>query len=506
MFKTNYQAKTLTYDVVVVGGGMSGLCAAIASARHGAKTALIQDRPVLGGNAGSEIRVNISGANHHGRRPDARETGIIEEILLENLNRNPQVSFSVFDTILWEKARFQENLDLFLNCHMNEVLTDGRAITYSEEDLANWPHRSIGSGYWWIELGGVNEDIIDDAETIRDELLKAVYGIWDHIKNGGDHGAENYALDWVGSLPGKRESRRIVGDYILKAQDLMEGRIFEDAVSFGGWSLDIHCVDGLRNPIGRIDHPVPEDVYTIPYRSLYARDLDNLFLGGRAISASHSAFGSIRVMATCAVNGQAVGTAAAMCIEMGVPIRGLSAHITELQQTLLRDDCYIPGYVNEDVADLARSAEITCSSALAEGAGSNVINGIARRVKERSNCWISEAAGLDGEWIELNFSAPIHPKELHLKFDTNLSTEIAPSLFDQKKQRSRRELPETLVKDYRVEYLRGDRVVESESVRDNHQRLAIHRPEIEIECDRIRITVSFTYGDPHARIFEVRVY
>ncbi|MCR2022726.1 FAD-dependent oxidoreductase, partial [Blautia pseudococcoides] len=291
------------YEVIVVGGGMAGVCAAIASARTGACTALIQDRPVLGGNASSEIRMHICGATHHGHRENARETGILEEILLENRSRNPQHSFSIFDTVLWEKVRQEEKLELYLNTRVTDVETaDGRilnlkahqlttekefmlegnlymdctgdgmigaragasvrqgregraefgetyapdepdtgtmgnslmfravdmgkpvpfkrpqwAYEYSEEDLAYRGHSDycskmqnydIESGYWWIELGGT-QNTIDDAEEIRDELLKTLYGVWDHIKNKGDHGAENYALDWVQFLPGKRESRRI---------------------------------------------------------------------------------------------------------------------------------------------------------------------------------------------------------------------------------------------------------------------------------------------------------
>ena len=109
------------YEVIVAGGGMSGVCAALASARGGAKTALIQDRPVLGGNASSEIRMHICGATHHGQRENARETGILEEILLENRAQNPQHSFSVLDTVLWEKVMKQENLDLFLNTRVTNV-------------------------------------------------------------------------------------------------------------------------------------------------------------------------------------------------------------------------------------------------------------------------------------------------------------------------------------------------------------------------------------------------
>lgn len=118
----------LQYQVVVIGGGISGVCAALACARHGAQTTLIQDRPVLGGNASSEIRMHICGANREGSRQNARETGIIEEILLENQARNPQHSFSVCDTILWEKCAFQENLDLYLNTRFLQAETDNGLI------------------------------------------------------------------------------------------------------------------------------------------------------------------------------------------------------------------------------------------------------------------------------------------------------------------------------------------------------------------------------------------
>lgn len=98
------------YEVIVVGGGISGICSAISSARHGAKTALIQNRPVLGGNASSEIRMHICGADRHAQVENARETGILEEILLFNKSRNDKDNYSwpVFDACIWEKVRFQE--------------------------------------------------------------------------------------------------------------------------------------------------------------------------------------------------------------------------------------------------------------------------------------------------------------------------------------------------------------------------------------------------------------
>ena len=116
--------KSAAYDVVVAGGGLSGMCAAIAAARGGARTAIIQNRAMFGGNASSEIKMHIVGANCHSSKPDLRETGILEEILLENKRRNPYASFYVFDTILWEKVRTQENLTAYLNTNVDDVVME----------------------------------------------------------------------------------------------------------------------------------------------------------------------------------------------------------------------------------------------------------------------------------------------------------------------------------------------------------------------------------------------
>ena len=381
------------YDIAVIGGGMAGLCAAIGAAREGSRTVLLHDLPVLVGNASSEIRMHICVADYHAARANARETGILEEILLEHKHRNPENSFAIFDAILWEKAAFQENLTLRLNTRVTEVLTEGQKIcgvkavqmttektmtisahifvdatgdgfvaamagadtesgregkevygetyapdetdsytmgnslmfkardmghpvpfvrpfwadVYTEDDMKNRSHREISSGYWWIELGGGTQDVIADGEEIRDELLKAMYGVWDHIKNGGDHGAENYELEWVGFLPGKRESRRIMGDYVLKEQDCKSAARFADTVAYGGWPMDVHVIEGFRkkneeaNVFLKLD-----DVYAIPYRAYYSRNIQNLMMAGRDISCSHMAFASTRVMGTCAVGGQGI--------------------------------------------------------------------------------------------------------------------------------------------------------------------------------------------------------
>ena len=581
------------YDVIVVGGGLSGVCAAIASARHGAKTALLQNRPVLGGNASSEIRMHICGADHHGTRPDARETGIIMELLLENRFRNPNHSFSVFDTVLWEKCTFQENLDLYLNTQMQEVEMNGNTIQsvsafqmttektfcfhgrlfidttgdgylafrsgaefmtgregkevfgetyapdksdcctmgnslmfratdcghatpftrpdwayqYTEADMAFREISEVSSGYWWIELGGDELDTITDGEILRDELLKTLYGVWDYVKNSGNFDADNYSLDWVGFLPGKRESRRIVGDYILLEQDLANNTSFPDAVAYGGWPMDVHVVGGMRN----VSHDPTvyihlKEMYSIPYRCLYSKNIDNLFLGGRAISVSHMAFASTRVMGTCAVIGQAVGTAAAMGIQKHLSPRELNSHIEELQQSLLRDDCYIPGLADCDANNLALQASVSCSSSIPEGGCTNVTNGFSRKIKESSNCWISKSLGNEGQWIALALPEKKGVTEIRLTFDPNLSRQIMPSLSEYQQSVQIPGIPPELVKSYTLELLNGTDIVYTQQITNNYQRLRIHHIAKPVLCDTVKVTVHSTYGDTHARIFEIRVY
>ena len=581
----------LSFDFVVVGGGMSGLCAAIAAARHGARTALVHARPMPGGNASSEIRMHICGADDHMRRPNARETGIIEEILLEHKRRNPANSYAVFDSILWEKAAFCENLTLLLNtcvdgvtmrkgriesvtayqqttekrmtlcaplfadatgdgslgawagadfvvgrearsaydephapekadhCTMgNSLMFKARdaghpvpfikpdwANTYTEQDLRRRIHEDVTSGYWWIELGGGRYNTIADAETLRDELLKAVYGVWDHIKNGGEHGAQNMELEWVGMLPGKRESRRLLGDYVLNEADCAGGRRFADAVAYGGWPMDVHTVEGFLNDS---DDPTVwlrlEDVYTIPYRCYYSRNIPNLFLCGRIISASHMAFASARVMATCAVGGQAVGTAAAIAVHRGILPREVGAHIRELQQTLLRDDCYIPGIRNEDADDLLRDAQISASHALPECEAENVLSGVSRTVGEQTNCWAAYAA--DHPTLTLRLAAPAAVRRIQLTFDSNLSREITISINREVLGRQSAGTPPELVCSCRLVFVRDGADVRHIDIEGLWQRRCVLDLEQPILCDAIRIENIRTHGAKIIRIFEARAY
>ncbi len=616
-------ARTLEkrYDLVVVGGGLSGMFAAIAAARHGARTAIVQARSMFGGNASSEVRMHIVGAGCHNAKPDLNETGLLMELLLTNKRRNPYAVFPVWDGITWEMVRFEENLDSYLNTAFESVRMEGSRIaaiecfqhttetryvfhaplfidatghgslghaagaesrmgsegrdaygepnapeapnddtmgctlmfqavdrgelvrfekphwaySFSEEDLKHRPHynetsafgemgeavkfqagamkalphfSTMDAGYWWIELGGQYEHIIHQAEQIRDELMRCVYGVWDHIKNCGDHGAANYDLEWVGIVPGYRESRRLMGDYVLTELDVRANRVFDDAVAYGGWPMDEHVRGGILD-FDKLPSRILnfDGAYTIPYRCFYSKDVDNLMMAGRNISASKLAFGSTRVMGTCAVGGQAVGTAAALALKLGVTPRAVGQnHIRDLQQTLLKDDLYIPGFRNEDPADMARGAVATASNEKDGSPASHVLSGVARDVDGASNAWESGPLDARGAWLELALPGPRTIRQVRLTFDPNLTREIMPSITSTVRNRQVRGLPEELVRNYALTLSLDGRTVFERDVADNGQRLNVIELDAPVQADTLRLSVQSTHGYKAARVFEIRLY
>ena len=210
--------------------------------------------------------------------------------------------------------------------------------------------------FWYIELGG-NVDTIAEAETLNRRLLALCLGVWDTIKNSGEFNADNFDLEFLGFLPAKRESRRMKGDYVLTANDILSGGSFGDTVAYGGWGLDDHNPDGFDGKESNYNQVV-HNVYGIPYRCLYSENIENLFFAGRNISATHLATSSARVMGTCGCIGQAVGAAAFVAKKYDLSPRAAGEHIAEIQQQLLALDCYLPGVVRE-VSGICKEASLS---------------------------------------------------------------------------------------------------------------------------------------------------
>ncbi|MBL7727147.1 MAG: FAD-dependent oxidoreductase [Dinghuibacter sp.] len=472
--KRELRTENIEADLVIIGGGLAGTCCAITAARANMHVVLVQDRPVLGGNASSEVRLWVLGATSHMGNNNrwAREGGVINELLLENSYRNPEGNALIFDTILLEKVVQEKNITLLLNtavydiekkdadtiqlvkafCSQNSVAyilhapffcdasgdgivgflagaafrmgaesagefgeqfapnkeygellghsiyfyskDTGRKVKFVPPSFAidvtktiprykSFNTKDTGCRLWWIEYGG-RLDTVHETEQIKWQLWKVVYGVWNYIKNSGNFPeAENLTLEWVGHVPGKRESRRFEGDYMLKQQDVIEQTYFHDSVAFGGWSVDLHPADGVFSEKPGCNQWHSKGIYGIPYRCYYSRNIGNLFLAGRIISATHVAFGSTRVMATCAHGAQAVAIAASLCKKYNALPKTIGEkHITELQFELLKTGQHIPGLHLNDPANLVQKAV---------------------RIEATSTLLLSEIPR-SGEWQALNYS------------------------------------------------------------------------------------------------------
>ena len=412
-----------TFDLVVVGGGIAGTSAAITAARLGLTVALIQDRPVLGGNGSSEVRVWPEGYTNHEpyprvgdvvnelvpyrelkQSPDAKavvefndrhkeqlaraetnltlllehrihiaetDDGTVQSVVAQHIRtgRRTQLEGRWFldstgdgvlgalvgadyevtakgrmgVTNLWDVGEVEQNEHL-LNClcgeddplslnfsaagtpqpfpkclwavDLSDTLFPGRpgTETFGAKEL-----KQLGNWFW---ESGFDKDPIEDAEWVRDLNLRAMYGAWDALKNV-DGLYPNHRLKWAAYIAGKRESRRLMGDVVLTADDVRDGVEFEDASFPCTWHVDIHAPhpdyfdndnpDAFLSTFTRGAEYSYEGPYWAPYRCLYSRNTSNLFMAGRNISVTHEGLGPVRVMRTCGMMGEIVGMAASIC-------------------------------------------------------------------------------------------------------------------------------------------------------------------------------------------------
>ena len=397
------------YDLVVIGGGYSGMGSALSAARMGCKVALVQNRPVLGGNGSSEVRVWSMGFVRRGKYPRVGE--IVHEFC-DNASKSPGRYEEFEDDKKETITRAEDNIDLFLNHHAFKVDTEEGTITgvhafdtrtsavvrfsgklyadctghgtigyLAEADWEMTPKGRMGmSNMWawdegdeevgfpetpwalqlsmedfpyprdhhgqWFWEGGFDKDPIKEAEEIRDWNLRAVYGAFNAMKNGD--GAEKHKtafLTWLAYIGGPRESRRLMGDIVLKQDDVVEKVEFSDGCVPSTWSIDLHYPKKQYaekfpdNPFISIavhDRRIDRSYgYPVPYRCFYSRNIDNLFMAGRCISVTHEALGTTRVMRTCGMMGEVVGKAASLCVLNDCGPRGVYAnHWSEMDKLL----------------------------------------------------------------------------------------------------------------------------------------------------------------------------
>ena len=580
-------------DLCVVGGGLAGMCAAIAAARGGSKVVLIHDRPVLGGNASSEIRMWISGAGGD----NDRETGIIEEIELESLRRNPDKLYPIWDAILYEKVRAEPNITLLLNCSVFDAAMSGgsvfsvtgwqtttqlmhrvcaslfadcsgdsvlapltgaayrtgreaasefaentsqttadsqtmgmscllqmrktervsryyppafaKKLTAEDLRLRRPDMGNSGENFWYLELGG-NRDSIRDTEETRDELLSLAYGMVDYIKNSGEYpDADHWEPEWIGFLPGKRESRRMVGPYIMTQGDVLSGGRFPDVVAYGGWPLDDHHPDGFYhggNPNTWGKTPSP---YGIPYRTLYSVNVPNLFFAGRNISVTHAALSSTRVMATCALLGQAVGTAAAVAREFGLSPQGVyDEKLDLLQQRLMDAGCFLPGF-RRRISGVCLAAELSCEGETPPDLG-NLRGGIDRNHRlyggEDRRVILQT-----GRAVTYRFAEPVLLRSARIRFDADLNRDTLPGDWIERRRVMRANrtpdspstrLPATLVRSYALTAVTasGDEIAVA-GTDENLLGCVTHvLPDVPLKS--VSLTLNSTWGDsPTAALF-----
>lgn len=468
------------FDLVVVGGGLGGMCASLQGARQGLKVALVQDRPVLGGNNSGEVRVWLNGGVNY--PPYPRVGDIVQE--LEPARRahyGPSNTAALYEDqqriALFEK---EPNLALFLNCRVDQVEMDNNTITaVIGEDIKTgqrlrftgaffadctgdgcvgflagadydmtmdghmgrcnlWNIKDVGQpttfprcpwaldlhdkpfptrerdlGAWFWE-SGFYRDPINEGETIRDWNFRAMYGAWDALKNTHQRYPQ-HRLNWAAYVSGKRESRRLLGDVILTQEDLTQGLRYVDGMVPSTWKIDLHLPNPAYQPGFEGDEFISKAFYTdykppywIPYRCLYSRNINNLFMAGRDISVTHQALGAVRVMRTGGMMGEVVGMATALCRQYHCTPRGLfQNYLDELKQAL----GYVapsppPAWLGNPGRNLALQAGVAVSSTYRDNYKPAYLNDGRADTRDNDARWLSRAS-TDPHSVTFTWARPV---------------------------------------------------------------------------------------------------
>lgn len=437
--KSEHRKNAGSYDLVVAGGGTAGICAAVSAARLGLNVALVHDRPILGGNNSSEIRVHLGGVINCGPYPElgnivkefghskkgnampagnyedwkkdsliASEPGItlyrefrvveadmqgrrIKSLTAKNIRTGEMLRFKapVFadctgdgnlgalagaDFRTGRESRDQTGEPGAVEIPDKQVM--GSSVQWYSEDSGEYSEfpvfeygkvftdnsvQRVRKGEWTWETG-MNRDQIEEAERVRDHGLLVVYSNWSYLKNFSSDKDKfaNDRLAWVAYIAGKRESRRLLGDVILTQNDILDNVPYSDATAATSWSIDLHYPDPKNSEFfpGEEFKAVcvqePIDIYPVPYRCLYSRNVQNLFMAGRDISVTHVALGTVRVMRTTAMLGEVVGMAASICHDEDcTPRQVYIEHLDRLKE-LMRDGCGRKGLPDTQSFNLGR--------------------------------------------------------------------------------------------------------------------------------------------------------
>ena len=464
------ETKYIETEVLVLGGGLPGVCAAIQASEMGIKTVLVESRLTLGGNCGPEVGVHPSDA--HRFHPYMVSTGtvgkLIEDaaffnaktrsednhynislrwdtimskalehagvtVLLSHYAHTPYVDNNKITAVLCEdtltykrvlisvsgyviddtgdgnvseragakyrmgresRDEFNESLapekadKITMGTSLVSILrrTEGESEFYPDKHTPDFypgyggdcnirPKDDSNFKFWFPTETGGDIDTIEDGHDIYKRLRGHLDSAWDKAKNKSNNDSlKNWEMVWVSPKMGKRETRRFEGDHILNQNDIENARLFGDSIAVGGFATDIHYPKKENPEYVSIEYHMIPPVYTVPYRSIYSSNIENLFFASRLMSATHIAHGSVRLQRTLSTIGQAAGMAAALCSKYRITSRQLytEGHIEELRQELLKNDCTIPNASNNDPNDKAKLAKITASSEIKYGVSGDV--------------------------------------------------------------------------------------------------------------------------------------